>query len=271
MTVRDISHVELYTRDKVAAVEHFVSAMGFTRVADSVEVDRSSVLLRLAGLHLVVTSGWATWKFVSENGAGVADVAVRCADVAATRDAALAAGATVEYSPQGNPVVSGFGGSSHTLLPAIGHEGHARPAGRRWAAGRQWAATPGAPSEPLTSARMPGPLAFRLPADDLNGYTAFCENVLGFARLAAAHVPFGSGPAGSVAVRHASQQVALALPQAPRHDAGEHGAHRDGNGGADAGRLVFLVDDTPPAEREFDDLGVRFLDPLDAGHAGHAG
>ncbi|MCB5906279.1 VOC family protein [Streptomyces pinistramenti] len=262
MTVRDISHVELYTRDKVAAVQHFVSAMGFTRVADSVEVDRSSVLLRLAGFHLVVTSGWGTWKYVSEYGAGVADVAVRCADVAATRDAALAAGATVEHSPQGNPVVSGFGGFSHTLLPAARREGHSLPAGRRWTA------TPGAPSEPAAPARLPGSLAFRLPADDPGGYAAFCEEVFGFARLAAGRVPRSGRPAGSVAVRGASEQVALALPPAACHGPGERGAFLDGSDGAEADRLVFLVDDMPSAAREFDDLGVRFLDPFDAGHAG---
>jgi 4-hydroxymandelate synthase len=43
MAVHDIAHVEPHTRDMTTTVDCFVSAMGFTRVADSVEMERSSV------------------------------------------------------------------------------------------------------------------------------------------------------------------------------------------------------------------------------------
>ncbi|WP_228718088.1 hypothetical protein [Kitasatospora acidiphila] len=57
MAVHDIAYVELYTRDKLSTVDYFVSAMGFTRVADSVEAEQSSVLLQQGEVRLVVTSG----------------------------------------------------------------------------------------------------------------------------------------------------------------------------------------------------------------------
>ena len=57
MAVHDIGYVELYTRDKVSMVNHLVSAMGFTRVADSVAAERSSVLLQQGRVRLAGTSG----------------------------------------------------------------------------------------------------------------------------------------------------------------------------------------------------------------------
>ena len=96
MAVHDIAYVELFTRDKVSAVDYLVSAMGFTRVADSVEYDRSSVLLRQGEVQVVVTSGRGIWKFLDEHGDGVADLALTCDDVEATAKAATAAAQAAE-------------------------------------------------------------------------------------------------------------------------------------------------------------------------------
>ncbi|GAA4896848.1 hypothetical protein ACFPM3_14175 [Streptomyces coeruleoprunus] len=130
MAVRDIAYVEVYTSRKQSVADYFVSTMGFSRTADSVAVDRSSVLLRQGDAHLVVTTGPATWKFLAAQGDGIADVALTCDDVDETRAAAAAAGAAVTGTPYGGPVVAGAGSVVHSLLPHT--PGTDLPPGRTW-------------------------------------------------------------------------------------------------------------------------------------------
>ncbi|MFH8383404.1 hypothetical protein ACH4E7_21060 [Kitasatospora sp. NPDC018058] len=99
-----IAYVELYTRDKKPVVDYLVSVLGFARAADSVDVDRSSILLRRRRTQLVVTSGRGIWKYLDEFGDGVADIALTCDDVVSTRWAAVAAGARAVRSTEGSVV-----------------------------------------------------------------------------------------------------------------------------------------------------------------------
>src|SRR5688572_10308904 len=103
VAVHDIAHVELFTRDKVSMVDHFVSAMGFTVAAEAVEVDRSSTLLRQGDVRLVVTTGHGIWGFLHQHGDGIADIALACVDVTATYEAARSAGAGPAPSRYGVP------------------------------------------------------------------------------------------------------------------------------------------------------------------------
>ncbi|MER6079117.1 hypothetical protein [Streptomyces sp. NPDC001833] len=131
MAARDIAYVELYAKDKQRAAQHLVSGLGFACVADSVAPDRSSLLLREGSAHLVVTSGPATWKFLDAHGEGIADIALVCTDVTATVERALRTGARRAGSVRGNPILSGAGGLTHTLLPAA-RTPRGWPAGHRW-------------------------------------------------------------------------------------------------------------------------------------------
>ncbi|MFD7033732.1 4-hydroxyphenylpyruvate dioxygenase [Streptomyces sp. NPDC059917] len=262
MAVRDVAYVELYTKDKISTVDHLVSAMGFTRVADSVEVDRSSVLLRHGEVLLVVTSGWGTWKFLDDHGDGIADIAVACEDVPTTRDAALRAGAAVTTSPQGNPVVPAFGGVHHTLVPVPARAGAALPTGRRWTP------TPGAPAVPGGRVRSLDHIAVHLSRDGLADYAAFCEQVFGFSRSSPERLRLGDRIVDSVVVRSASRSAAFVLTTVADGlgpEAGEPDVFLDRNDGPGVQRLAFLVDDVLSATREFGELGVRFLPAGSAG------
>ncbi|MET9888415.1 VOC family protein [Streptomyces sp. NPDC006430] len=254
MAVRDISHVELYTRDKVATVRFLVSTMGFTRVADSVAVDRSCVLLRQGDVQIVVTSGWITGKWLSEHGGGVVDIAVTCDDVSETVRAALAAGAKVTHSPQGNPVVSGWGGVSHTLLSAATAGSAVPPAGHKWTA------SPGAPAEPEGRARRLDHIAIRLETSSLAEYTAFCTEAFGLAPVPATHLVSGDQVAAPVVLRSSSKRVAFALTAADAYDCiGALRPPSDPERTIGAHRLAFLADGVLSEAREFRDRGTRRL------------
>ncbi|MET8183491.1 hypothetical protein [Streptomyces sp. NPDC005336] len=204
MTVPALSHVELYMKDKVPVVRHLVWNRGYGRMADSVEVDRSSVLLARGEDRLIVTSGWATRGFMLRYGEGIADIAVLCDDVAAIADAALAAGATVGYSLQGDPVVSGIGNVVHTLRPLARHGFGTPLTGRVWVPFDE-------PFEPEADGGKPSRFVLHLDPDELERYAEFCVNVLGFARSVPVEVAAGGQTVPTLSVGGAPGHVTFAL------------------------------------------------------------
>lgn len=245
MTVRDIAYVELFTLDKAAVVDRLVTDLGFARVADSVQADRSSMLLRHGAVQVVVTSGCGTRKFVSDHGDGVADIALSCTDVEATAEAARRAGARAWTNCQGGRTVSAFGSIRHTLVPATLRQGRpGRPPGR------QWIDTPGAavaaavadpPAEPDGRGLRLDHLGIRLTAPALTAYAAFCEDVLGFSRVPAE-------PAGPVVLRTGPGGPSLVLTAPDQRNAHHDGEpddlddFLDRNGGPGVHRLGFRTD-----------------------------
>ena len=87
MGARSIAFAELYASDQKVAVDYLAS-LGFAIVAESADVESHSVLLRQGRIQLVVTAGPRTEPFLEAHGDGIADIALRCDDVAATREAA---------------------------------------------------------------------------------------------------------------------------------------------------------------------------------------
>lgn len=254
MAVQDIAHVEMYTRDKVSAIDYFVSAMGFTWIADSVEFDRSSALLRQGGVQLVVTSGRGIWKFLDRHGDGVADIALTCDDVAASHEAAVAAGARSAGSPYGDPVVSGFGDVSHTLLPVAESPATRMPAGRRWVS------APEPSARPATGLRSLDHLAVCLEGGSLADCADFYGDAFGFSRYSCEYVAVAGQAMDSIVVRSESGRVVFTLVAPdPSKDPGQLDAFLKRNGGPGVQHLAFLVDDIIPAVRQFRDRGVRFL------------
>src|ERR1700735_5367388 len=77
MAVRGIEYVELYPNDKQSVVDYFTAAMGFTQIAQAVDQDRESALLRQGDAQLVVLAGPGISDFLDAHGDGVVDVAVR--------------------------------------------------------------------------------------------------------------------------------------------------------------------------------------------------
>ncbi|MFC9593973.1 4-hydroxyphenylpyruvate dioxygenase [Streptomyces sp. NPDC056944] len=259
MAVHDIGYVELYTRDKVATVDYFVSAMGFTRVAESVEAEQSSVLLQQGGVRLVVTSGRGIARFLEQHGDGIADIALTCDDVAETAAAAAAAGATVTDSAQGLPVVSGFGDVVHTLLPAD-------PLVNGLSVGRSWVpvlgAAPAAATGRITELDH---IAVCLEGGTLEKYADFYREAFGFSRYSSEYVAVGDQAMDSIVVRSGpgSAIFTLVAPD-PGKEPGQLDNFLERNGGEGVQHLAFLTGEIIPAVHECRDRGVVFLDTPDS-------
>jgi hypothetical protein len=76
-----------------------------------------TMLLRQGEVQILLSNGSGTQEFLDVHGDGIADIALACDDVGATRKAAVASGARTVGDVAGCPVVSGFGSVRHTLLP----------------------------------------------------------------------------------------------------------------------------------------------------------
>ncbi|MEV8035682.1 4-hydroxyphenylpyruvate dioxygenase [Streptomyces sp. NPDC086182] len=255
MSVHDIAHVELYTKDAPSAVDHFVAGMGFLRVADVAQPDRSSILLRQGGAQVIVTSGRGISKFLDQHGDGIADIGLTCDDVAETRSAALAAGAKPLDAEYGHPVVSGFGDVTHTLLP---HRADAaEPA---LPPGRSWVAAPQPPAGPGDRIRLLDHVAVCVEGARLTEYADYYRDAFGMDRYSSEYVAVGEQAMDSIVVRSASGGVTFTLVAPdPTKNPGQLDAFLERNSGPGVQHLAFLVDEIIPTVREFRDRGVEFL------------
>ncbi|MFF4383418.1 4-hydroxyphenylpyruvate dioxygenase [Kitasatospora sp. NPDC001547] len=259
MAVQDIVYAELFTSSKVSAVDYFVSALGFSPVADSVETDRSSVLLRQGDVNLVVTSGRGIWRFLDQYGDGIADLAFGCDDPVADGERAVAAGAARLDPVRGNTAVSGFGGVSHTLLPAAAHPG------APFADGRRWTPCPADPAAAPSRVRTLDHVAVCLAGGTLDRTADFYRDAFGLSRYSSEYVAVGGQAMDSIVVRSASGRVTFTLVAPdPAQERGQLDAFLERNGGPGVQHLAFLVDDIVAAVGEARDRGVEFLDTPDA-------
>ncbi|MFI9366793.1 VOC family protein [Kitasatospora sp. NPDC053057] len=259
MAVQDIVYAELFTSSKVSAVDYFVSALGFRPVADSVETDRSSVLLRQGDVNLVVTSGRGIWRFLDRHGDGIADLAFGCDDPVADGERAVAAGAVRLDPARGNIVVSGFGGVSHTLLPAAAHPGAPLVDGRRWRP------CPSGPVAESPRVRLLDHVAVCLDGGTLDRYTDFYRDAFGFLRYSSEYIAVGGQAMDSIVVRSASGRVTFTMVAPdPAKEPGQLDAFLERNAGPGVQHLAFLVDDIVAAVGEARDHGDEFLNTPDA-------
>lgn len=259
MPAGHIEYAELYARDRQAAVDYFVSLMGFDRVASARDPDRESELLRQGGVQLVVTGGPATQPFLDEHGDGFADLALACRDVARTVADAVAAGATAREDRNGDPVVSGFGDVRHTLLADQPAAGLRPPPGRGWI-----------PAAPTTGTRSPGHSDFQVRLLDhvavcveggsLDAYADFYGRAFGLRRFSSEYVAVGDQAMDSIVVRSESDRITFTLVAPdPGREPGQLDAFLERNGGPGVQHLAFLVDDIVPAVSGARSRGVEFL------------
>ncbi len=253
MAVRDIEYVELYATDRESVGHYFVSSLGFTQVAESADDDKSSVLLRQGQAQVVVTAGPGTREFLDAHGDGVADIALTCDDVAATRDAAAAAGASLLGSQPGGTAVSGRGVARHTLLPVSSGPGTRLPPGR------SWISTPAA-ARPVGRIRLLDHVAICVEGETLVDCAVFCGNAFGLASYSTEYVDLGDQAMDSIVVRSPTGGTIFTLvaPDSMKGP-GQLDAFLARNGGPGVQHLAFGVDDIIRSVGELRNRGVEFL------------
>jgi 4-hydroxymandelate synthase len=254
MPARDIAYVEFYTGNLRMALDYLVSSLGFTRVAESGGPAGYSVLLQQGGVRLVVTEDPSTRAFVEAHGDGIADIAFSCDDVAGTRDAALAAGASLVPSESGRVVVSGFGDTCHTLV--------ATADAVCWPAGRDWTGIPSGQDQAPTPSRIQ--LLDHVAVCVMSGTLAECADFyiegFGFSRYSSEYTETGDQAMDSIVVRSPSGGITFTLlEQDMSRKPGQIEEFLSRNDGPGVQHLAFAVDDIISAFRDFDERGVEFL------------
>ncbi|HTX85456.1 MAG TPA: 4-hydroxyphenylpyruvate dioxygenase [Streptosporangiaceae bacterium] len=254
MAARNIEYVELYASDRQSAIDYFTFSLGFTQVAESVDQGKHSVLLRQGDVQLIITAGPGTQEFLDAHGDGVADVALSCDDIVASRDAAVAAGALEVSSMPGELTVSVFGGICHTLCPISAEPGTPRPPGRTWISTSLPAV------QPIGRIRLLDHVAMCLEGGTLSDYADFYMDAFGLARYSSEYVVLGDQAMDSIVVRSPPGGITFTLVAPdPAKGPGQLDAFLNRNEGPGVQHLAFLVDDIIPAVREFRDQGVEFL------------
>jgi 4-hydroxymandelate synthase len=254
MSAQDIAYVELYTREYRSALEYFVSSLGFTQVAESAGSAGNSVVLRQGGARLVVTEGPSTRAFLDAHGDGIADIAFSCGDVAGTRDAAMAAGASLMASEPDRVVVSGFGDTCHTLIAA--EDAASLPAGRDWTdatSGEDWPAG-------RSRIRLLDHVAVCVTSGTLTECADFYSDGFGLSRYSGEHTEMGDQAMDSIVVRSPSGGITFTLlEQDMSKKPGQIEGFLSRNDGPGVQHLAFGVDDIISTVHDFSGRGVDFL------------
>lgn len=266
--LRDLSidHVGMYVTDLEAAVSSWVEEYDFTVVGRSSSARHRGVALRQGDITLAVTQATSDQHpaaaYVATHGDGVADIALRTADVAAAFRAAVERGAEAVRRPTrhaaGEPVtaaVGGFGDVVHTLVERSPGQGPALPPGFSPVTG-----TGGATADGEVGLVRLDHLAVCLPAGDLRPTVDYYCDVLGFRDIFQERIVVGAQAMESTAVQNASRTVTLTLIE-PDPDAapGQIDEFLKGHQGAGVQHLAFAARDAVTAVRALSARGVPFL------------
>jgi 4-hydroxymandelate synthase len=252
MAAQNTEYVELYVADEWLATEYFVSSLGFTRVAESDDRGRHSVLLRQGAAQVIVSAGPRTSAFLDAHGDGIADIAFGCDDVGETFERAVAAGASPLSPDPGLPVVSGFGDVRHTLVT--------RSAEARLPADRSWVPAPAMPANAGERIHLIDHIAVCVHGGTLADVADFYADAFGLARYSSEYIEVGGQAMDSVVVRSASGSITFTLlePDLARSP-GQLNAFLARNGGPGVQHLAFGVGDIMAAVHEFTGRGIEVL------------
>ncbi|ATL32455.1 4-hydroxyphenylpyruvate dioxygenase [Streptomyces formicae] len=262
-----IDYVELYVEDVDAAASSWVERYGFAVVGTGASADHRGIALRHGKIALVVTEALSEQHpasaYVLEHGDGVADIALRTADVEAAFDAAVARGAHAHRRPErhaaeGGPGVTaalrGFGDLVHTLVQRDPAAPSGLPAG--------FEPVPGADDEGAGDVGLVDldHIAVCLNAGDLEPMVDYYCDTLGFRSIFEEHIVVGTQAMDSTAVQGASGTVTLTLIEPDTSAAsGQVDDFLKSHQGAGVQHLAFSARDAVDSVRALSDRGVTFL------------
>ncbi|OPF82235.1 4-hydroxyphenylpyruvate dioxygenase [Streptomyces antioxidans] len=274
-----IDYVELYVENLDSSAFQWVDRYAFAIVGSGGSADHHSLALRHGGITLVLTQATSdrhpASAYVLSHGDGVADIALRTADVRAAFGAAVANGAGVHRQPvrhtgDGPSVtaaVRGFGDVVHTLVQRAPDAGPGLPAGFVPADSvpTENRARPGGPGSEADVAEGAGLLdidhiAVCLGTGDLGPTVAYYQRALGFRDVFAEHIVVGAQAMHSKVVQSPSGTVTLTLIE-PDDTAlpGQIDEFLKSHQGPGVQHLAFSSHDAVGSVRTLSDRGVTFL------------
>ncbi|CDR04908.1 4-hydroxyphenylpyruvate dioxygenase [Streptomyces iranensis] len=288
-----IDYVELYVENLDSSAFQWVDRYAFAIVGSGGSADHRSLALRHGEITLVLTQATSdrhpASAYVLSHGDGVADIALRTADVRAAFEAAVANGAGVHRQParhtgDGTSVtaaVHGFGDVVHTLLqrapdagpglPAgfVPTDGQERPDGPGAEAGTAEAGTAEAGTAEVGTAEVGlldiDHIAVCLGTGGLGPAVAYYQQALGFRDVFAEHIVVGAQAMHSKVVQSPSGTVTLTLIE-PDDTAlpGQIDEFLKSHQGSGVQHLAFSSHDAVGSVRALSDRGVTFLTTPDA-------
>ncbi|MBL1114992.1 4-hydroxyphenylpyruvate dioxygenase [Streptomyces sp. 110] len=263
----NLSHVEFYVADAQEQADRLADTYGFTAVATSGAPDgpsdHFSIALRQGDIALVVTEPRSklhpAHAYVTAHGDGVADIAVRTADVRAAFDRAVEAGARPLAQPRRlegsrgglTAVIHGIGDVRHTFVQAPDDDTFFLPGFPDTAV----------PSEHVGAALLDiDHFAVCLEAGNLDAARAFYEAALGLGLVFEEKISVGTQSMRSQVVQNSSCTVTLTLLEPdPTADRGQIDAFLDSHLGAGVQHIAFRTEDIVDTVATLADRGVEFL------------
>jgi 4-hydroxymandelate synthase len=261
-----IDYLEMYVESLERAAFSWVDKFGFTVVGTGGSADHRSLALRHGDITLVLTEATSDHHpaaaYVLSHGDGVADIALRTHDAAATFSAAVAGGAEAVRRPTrhagGGPAVTatvgGFHDVVHTLVQRVYGEGPGLPVGFV-AALRPAGAPPG--DVGLLDIDH---IAVCVEAGGIGPAAEYYRRALGFRDVFDESIVVGDQVMGSTVVRSRSGGVTLTLIEPdPSAEPGQVDEFLKSHQGAGVQHVAFSVRDAVRAVRVLGGRDVPFL------------
>ncbi|GAA2262311.1 4-hydroxyphenylpyruvate dioxygenase [Streptomyces atrovirens] len=270
----DLAYVELYVDDLEAERDAFVELYDFEVVgtAGSAAQGFRSVALTQGGSTLVLTQGLADEHpaslYVLSHGDGVADIAMRTADVPGVFAAAVAAGATPVAEPRAGAdglftaTIRMLGDVTHTLVQTSPTGQGGPPPGFTPApapAAQTRTRTPRRPGDAL-HLDVVDHFAVCVPAGTLDRTISLYESALGFRQTFEERITVGAQAMESKVVQSVSGTVTFTIIEPdPELEAGQIDEFLKNHGGAGIQHVAFATDDIARTVASMQRRGVEFL------------
>lgn len=273
-----IDYVELYVENLDSSAFQWVDRYAFAIVGSGGSADHRSLALRHGEITLVLTQATSdrhpASAYVLSHGDGVADIALRTADVRAAFEAAVANGAGVHRRPARHTgdgpsvtaAVHGFGDVVHTLVQRAPDAGPGLPAGFVPTDGQERPDGPGGEAGPAEVGLLDiDHIAVCLGTGGLGPAVAYYQQALGFRDVFAEHIVVGAQAMHSKVVQSPSGTVTLTLIE-PDDTAlpGQIDEFLKSHQGSGVQHLAFSSHDAVGSVRALSDRGVTFLTTPDA-------
>jgi len=266
-----LDYVEFYVGDLDASIAFWAGHYGCAVVGAA--EDRAggfrSVAVRNGQISLVLTEGTSPChpasEFVAAHGDGVADIALRTADVRASFAAAVARGARPVREPTthggacpaATAAVSAFGDVVHTLVQRDAGDRGGLPSGFQAVPARAQGGDPPGSGFGLTGIDH---LAVCLPAGGLDATAGYYQRVLGFRQSFEERIEVGPRAMDTKVVQSAGGVTLTLIAPDLGASTGQVDDFLTSHGGPGVQHIAFSCDDAVRSVRALSARGVVFLE-----------